>query len=33
MEKDMEEPKMGAAKLLRSKAFWVGDYDWRALCM
>lgn len=29
----MEQPKMGAGKLLRSKAFWVGDYDWRALCM
>ena len=29
----MEQPKMGAAKLLRSKVFWVGDYDYRALCL
>ena len=28
----MEQPKMGAAKLLRSKVFWVGDYDYRSLC-
>jgi hypothetical protein len=33
MEKDMEQPKMGTAKLLRSKVFWVGDYNYTELCM
>ena len=33
MDKGMEEPKMSPAKLIKSKVFWVGDYDYRALCM
>lgn len=31
MEKDTEQPKL--SKLLRSKVFWVGDYDYHILCM